>query len=130
MITTRQAKQDARSLWQMCASNGSIDERRAREIVDQLIESAHSRAPAILKQFLRRLRLEAAKSTAFIESAVPLAPEVGSAVEGDLRRRYGASLRTTFKVDPTLIGGLRVTVGSDVYDGSVKSGLATLESRF
>jgi F-type H+-transporting ATPase subunit delta len=114
----------------MCASNGVIDERRAREIVDQLIESDHSRAPAILKQFLRRLRLEAAKSSAFIESAVPLAPEVGSAVEGGLRRRYGASLRTTFKVDPTLIGGLRVTVGSDVYDGSVKSGLATLESRF
>jgi len=33
-------------------------------------------------------------------------------------------------VDPTLIGGLRIRIGSDVFDGTVKSRLADLETRF
>jgi len=39
-------------------------------------------------------------------------------------------MATTFVVDPTLIAGMRLKVGSDVYDGSVKGGLAALEARF
>jgi F-type H+-transporting ATPase subunit delta len=34
----------------------------------------------------------------------------------------------TFSVNPSLIGGLRVPVGSDVFDGSVKARLAELEA--
>ncbi len=45
-------------------------------------------------------------------------------------RRYGAALRTTFVLQPALIGGLRIQVGSDVYDGSVRAGLAALERSF
>jgi F-type H+-transporting ATPase subunit delta len=130
MITTRQAKRDARQLWHLCATNGSIDEERAREIVDQVIASGYSGASAILKQFLRLVKLDTAKRTARVESAAPLAPEVRTAVEEGLTQKYGRAMTTTFVVDPTLIGGMRLTVGSDVYDGSVRGGLAVLESRF
>jgi F-type H+-transporting ATPase subunit delta len=130
MMTTRQAKRDARQLWHLCVTNGSIDESRAREIVDQVIASGYSGAPAILKQFLRLLKLDTAKRTARVESAVPLAPEVRKAVEDGLIQKYGRAITTTFVVDPALIGGMRLTVGSDVYDGSVKAGLVALESRF
>jgi F0F1-type ATP synthase delta subunit len=34
-----------------------------------------------------------------------------------------------FAVDPALIGGLRIQVGSDVYDGSIRARLATLDAR-
>jgi len=36
----------------------------------------------------------------------------------------------SFAHSPALIGGMRVKVGSDVYDGSVQARLATLEARF
>jgi F-type H+-transporting ATPase subunit delta len=130
MMTTRQAKRDARQLWHLCLTNGSIDEARARDIVDQVIASGHSGAPAILKQFLRLVKLDTSKRTARVESAAPLAPEVRKAVEDGLAQKYGRAMAATFMVDPALIGGMRLTVGSDVYDGSVKAGLAALESRF
>ena len=130
MMTTRQAKRDARQLWYLCSANGTIDEARARQVIDQVLASGHSGAPAILKQFLRLLRLDAARRTARVESAAPLAPEVRAAVEEGLERKYGRALTSTFVVDPGLIGGMRLTVGSDVYDGSVRAGLAALESRF
>jgi F0F1-type ATP synthase delta subunit len=35
-----------------------------------------------------------------------------------------------FTVEPALIGGMRVTIGSDVYDGSVRGRLEALAARF
>ena len=47
----------------------------------------------------------------------------------DLRRRYGNDLTAEFKVNPELLGGMRVKVGSDVWDGSVKARLTELKNR-
>jgi F-type H+-transporting ATPase subunit delta len=43
---------------------------------------------------------------------------------------YGPAIQTEFSLNPALIGGMRIKVGSDVYDGSVQSQLATLEKSF
>ena len=43
---------------------------------------------------------------------------------------YGPGMSTSFAANPELIGGMRVKVGSDVYDGSVRTALLTLEERF
>ncbi len=51
-----------------------------------------------------------------------------ASVKANLAQRYGQGLNVTFAVNPSLIGGLRVKVGSDVFDGSVKARLAELES--
>jgi F-type H+-transporting ATPase subunit delta len=51
-------------------------------------------------------------------------------VRTNLTARYGPCLNVNFAVNPALIGGLRVKVGSDVYDGSVKARLAELETNF
>ena len=46
-----------------------------------------------------------------------------------LARVYGHGLDTSFEINPALIGGMRIRVGSDVYDGSVRARLAALEAR-
>jgi len=51
-------------------------------------------------------------------------------VKAHLAQRYGAGLDVGFAVNPALIGGLRVKVGSDVFDGSVMGRLASLEESF
>jgi F-type H+-transporting ATPase subunit delta len=51
-------------------------------------------------------------------------------VKTNLTRRYGPGLTFTFKQNPALLGGLRVQVGSDVYDGSIRARLAQLEQSF
>jgi F-type H+-transporting ATPase subunit delta len=42
---------------------------------------------------------------------------------------YGAGVEATFTENPALIGGMRIKVGSDVYDDSVRARLAALEAR-
>jgi F-type H+-transporting ATPase subunit delta len=80
---------------------------------------------------LRRLvKLELARRTALIQSAMPLPAEFQADVETRLAGAYGPGLRTLFEHSPALIGGMRIQVGSDVYDASVRARLAALEANF
>jgi F-type H+-transporting ATPase subunit delta len=62
-----------------------------------------------------------------VESATPLPPDLRASVERGVAHEYGPGVSTSFQENPALIGGMRVKVGSDVYDGSVLSALSTLE---
>ena len=75
------------------------------------------------------MRLERDRHTAVVESAAPLAGSVRDTVQAGLTRVYGRGLETSFGQNPALIGGMRIKVGSDVYDGSVRARLAALEAR-
>jgi len=68
--------------------------------------------------------------TADVESATALAPDLRANIRVSLARAYGSKISTSFAESPALIGGIRIRVGSDVYDGSVKAGLAALEKSF
>jgi len=130
MKTARQARRDARELWRACLASGTLDEGRARAAVDLIARARRAGARAVLKQFFRLIRLHDADHTAIVASAVPLDALVRTEIELGLTRLYGSGVTATFVTDRSLIGGVRVQVGSDVYDGSVRAGLATLESRF
>jgi len=70
------------------------------------------------------------RHTAKVESAKPLALALQTRVATDLARQYGPGLSTSFAENPALIGGMRIRVGSDVYDGTVRSRLAALQESF
>jgi F-type H+-transporting ATPase subunit delta len=130
MISNKQAKREAKQLFRLCLVNSLLDENRVREVVRQVIASRHRPSHAALAQFLRLLRLDRAQHTAKVESATPLSAELRAATNASLIRQYGPGLATTFFDSPALIGGMRIQVGSDVYDGSVLGRLAALEKRF
>jgi len=130
MKTARQLARDAKELWRFCLVDGSVDQNRARRVADNLADSPRPGALAIGRAFLRLVKLDAARRSARIESASPLASDLRAAVESGLARRYGQQTTATFVVDPSLIGGMRVTIGSNVYDGSVRGELTALEARF
>ena len=73
------------------------------------------------------VRLEVEKRHARIESAGELSQEVRSQIVASLHRKYGSDLTNEFVVTPELLGGLRIHVGSDVWDGSVRNRLQRLE---
>lgn len=130
MTTTRQIERDAAHLWRFCQVNGVPDESRVRQVVDQLAESAHSGGPAVLQQFARLLKLDRDRHTAHVSSAVPLDARARTSVERDLRARFGDTVAIRFTTDASLIAGLRVRVGSEVYDASVRAQLDALEASF
>jgi F-type H+-transporting ATPase subunit delta len=83
----------------------------------------------VLTAFQRLVRLDRDRHTARIESASALPPRVREAIQADLARLYGPDVRASFQENPALIAGMRIRIGSDVYDGSVRARLAALGAR-
>jgi len=130
MQTTKQAERDAKKLFRACLVNGSLDEARVRGVVQLVLAAGGGGRLGVLSRWLRLVRLDRAKRLADVESAVPLPADARAAIEAALARVLGADLATSFADNPALIGGVRVKVGSDVYDGSIQGHLAAIESRF
>jgi F-type H+-transporting ATPase subunit delta len=128
MKTARQAERDARRLWRLCLVSGSPDAGRARLIVEEVIASGRTGGSAVLRNFLRLLKRDRDRRTARVESAVPLDADLRTVVEAALACRYGRAIAATYVVDPALIGGIRLEVDSEVYDGSVRARLESLKS--
>jgi F-type H+-transporting ATPase subunit delta len=61
---------------------------------------------------------------------MPLPADLQAAIQAGLTHTYGSGLTTTFAQRTSLIGGVRIQVGADVYDGSILARLATLERSF
>jgi F-type H+-transporting ATPase subunit delta len=130
MKRTKQARRDAKQLFRLCVANGLLDEGRVRQVVQRVGETRNRNRFNVLAQFRRLVQLYFTRHSATVESATPLTPGMQVSVQAELSRMYGPGLNTSFVHSPALIGGMRVKVGSDVYDGSVQARLATLEARF
>jgi F0F1-type ATP synthase, delta subunit (mitochondrial oligomycin sensitivity protein) len=94
-----------------------------------LAEKKPRRYLQVLEAYKRLLRLEVEKRTATIETATELAPDAGQKIVDNLKRRYGADLTAHFVVIPELLGGMRIRVGSDVWDSSVRNRLQRLQQQ-
>jgi len=129
MRANRRTKRSARALYRICVVDGTLDAARVRLVAERLAHSHHRSALAVLAGFQRLVRLDRDRHTAFVESAVPLPSSTREQLQDGLARVYGTALETSFAENPALIGGIRIKVGSDVYDGSLRARLAALESR-
>ncbi len=129
MKSTARARREAEQLFRICLADGVLDEDRVRRVVHRLSGMTNRNRFAILGHLRRLVRLDCVRRRAMVESAVPLPPELQTGVQAGLTQVYGPGLYTSFAHQPMLIGGMRIKVGSDVYDGSVQGRLAALEER-
>jgi F-type H+-transporting ATPase subunit delta len=127
---TKQARRDAKEVFRSTFVNGVMDEAKVRAAVQKILGLKPRGYVAILEHLKRLVKLEQDRRAAKIESAVALTPEQQSGVSSSLERIYGRGLNVSFETNPKLVGGLRVRVGSDVYDGSVATRLKQLEESF
>ena len=130
MKITKQSRREAKDLFRATLVNGVMDENRVRQVVTHVLQAKPRGYLAILEHFKRLVKLEQDRRRARVESAVLLTPEQQSGVSASLLRIYGPGLNLTFQQNAELIGGLRVKVGSDVYDGSVQARLEELAESF
>jgi F-type H+-transporting ATPase subunit delta len=130
MKITKKAKREAKQLYRFCLLDGLLDENRARQVAQRVVATGERDCLPILAHFLRLVKLDRARHTATIESATPLPADLQKVVQAGLAHRYGLGLTTAFAQRPELIGGVRIQVGCDVYDGSVRAGLEALRKSF
>lgn len=128
--STRQAQREAKQLFRFCLVNGTLDEGRLRQVVQKVLQLRRRGYLSVLGQLERLLRLDHARRTAEVESALPLAADLQANVSAGLKRVYGPGISVLFAQEPALIGGMRIKVGSDVYDGSVRYRLSTIAKYF
>ena len=130
MKSSKQTRREAKQLFRGCLVDGLLQEDRARKVVERVIALKPRGYLAIVNHFHRLVKLEIDRRTAKVESATPLPPDLQASVQAGLARIYGPGLNLSFAQNPALLGGLRIKVGSDVYDGSVQAHLAALEQSF
>ena len=129
MKRNKKAGRAARSLYRLCLVNDTLDANRAHRVTRRLGSSPQRGSLAILTAFHRLVHLDHDRHSALVESAKPLSAPVREAFLTDLARIYGPGLQTSFTENPALLGGVRIKVGSDIYDGSLQGRLAALEAR-
>jgi F-type H+-transporting ATPase subunit delta len=128
MQTSKRAARAARQLYRLCLLNGALDEGRVRLVVNGVIRGKRRGSLAILAHFERLVRLYGNRHRAQVVSAVPLPDDLRAQVAATVARLYGRGIETSFVHDAALIGGMRLTVGSDVYDGSLRARLEAIEA--
>ncbi len=130
MKISKQALRDARQLFRSCHVNDLLDESRVRQVLSLLVAQKPRGFLGILSRLHRLVKLDLERRAAKVESAMPLAAGLQADLKSRLENIYGAGLSIAFTQNPALIGGLRIQVGSDLYDGSVKTRLEKLEQSF
>ena len=130
MKISKQAQREARQLFRSCQAGGLLDENRVRQAVSLLVSQKPRGYVGILSRLQRLVKLDLEQHAARVESAMPLAADLQADVAGRIKKIYGTGIDISFRQNPALIGGLRIQVGSDLYDGSVKTRLEKLENSF
>ncbi len=126
MKISKEARHIARSLYRDSLTDGRLDESKVRTIASGLTAAKPRELIAILKTYERLVRLEIERNTARVESAVALDGAMQQQITAQLQQIYRRPIAAEFGVNPELIGGVRVRVGSDVWDGSVAHRLREL----
>jgi F-type H+-transporting ATPase subunit delta len=130
MKISKQAQRDARQLFRSCQQNNLLDENRVRQTVRLLSEKKPRGYVEILSRLHRLVKLDLERRAARVESATPLAADLQADVANHIKKIYGDSVNLVFGQNPALLGGLRIQVGSDLYDGSVQTKLNRLAQSF
>ena len=129
MKISKDIRQLSRNLVRDSYVNGVLDRERIGAIGRAIMEKKPRNYAQLLKNYHRLLRLELDKKRVTIESASELDPEAGRQIVSGLEKTYGIGLTTNFVVNPALLGGVRVRVGSDVWDSSVRNRLERLRQK-
>jgi F-type H+-transporting ATPase subunit delta len=129
MKINKEIRQLSREMLRASFTDGQLDPGRITSLVDSLITRKPRRYIDVLKNYKRLLRLELENRRATIETASEVDAATISELAANLKKKYGSDLKTEFVVNPELLGGMRIRVGSDVWDGTVRNRLERLQQQ-
>ena len=130
MKISKTAAASARRLFGLCQTAERFDESKLRTVIARLVEAKPRDYKSILAAIQRLTRLELERRRVTVESAVEIDDSTRQRVVAGLAKQYGPDLVVQYQVTPTLLGGLRIRVGNDVFDGSVQGRLERLANAF
>jgi F-type H+-transporting ATPase subunit delta len=106
--------------------SGIVTEAKVGEVLAGLKQVELRQPQATLKAYLGYVRREVALQTAVVSTPADLSAAALSQIAAKFTALYGRPISAETKQDPSLIAGVRVRVGDDVYDASVAGRLQRL----
>lgn len=107
-------------------ANGGITDAKVSEVLAGLNAVKHRHHLTVLKAYRGYLRRELALQTAVVSTPGELSAAALKEIEAKFTGVYGRSISAITKQDTSLIAGVSVRVGDDVYDSSVAGRLQRL----
>jgi len=129
MKINKETRQLSKGLLRASFTAGQLDSGRISSLLKSLIEKKPRHYIQILEAYQRLLRLEIEKRAATIETVTELPSDAQQQIVENLKRKYGSDLTARFVMNPELLGGMRIRVGSDVWDSSVRNRLQRLQQQ-
>ena len=126
MKLNKESRKLSKALFRGSFVNGTLDAARVTQITDHVVQAKPRNYIGVLKELARLIRLEAAKKQATVVSFADLDAAEKTALTQALRAKYGADVTTSFKTNPAVLGGIRIQIGSDVLDATVRTRLDRL----
>jgi F-type H+-transporting ATPase subunit delta len=130
MHNSREARRLSRQLVKLSFTDGKLDQEKITKMVGSLVTEKPRHYVEVLKDYQNLIRLEIQKRQATVESAVDIDQGLKEKIAANLRTRYGDDVTVSYKLNPELLGGLRIKIGDDVWDGSVRQRLNRLQQQF
>ena len=109
----------AKKLLELSKDNGVVTESKVAKVLAGFKQVQHRRHLTVLKTFLNYLRREVALQTAVVSTPTELSDDALKAIEVQFSKLYNRPVNTVTQPDTSLIAGIRVRVGDDVYDASI-----------
>jgi len=126
MAAPKQVRKTARILLNASLENGSVSAERVSGALAWVEKTQPSQAIAILREYQRLVQVEINKSHARIEHAGAIGADAVASIAASLSKRYNRTVTATASENPSLIAGVRVEIGDDVYETSIAGQLESL----
>ncbi|HVZ66004.1 MAG TPA: F0F1 ATP synthase subunit delta [Lacunisphaera sp.] len=128
MAADKQTKHLAKQLFRLSVVDGAVSADQVAGVLGWIEKTAPRHPLALLRAYHRYIAAELARSQARVEHAGPVADATLRLIEGAMTRKYHRPITAIARPNPALLAGLRIRVGSDVYESSVAGQLAALSS--
>lgn len=126
MAAAKKTKQLAKQLFKLSVVNGQVSTEQVTGVLGWVEKTQPRQSIPLLKLYQRLIAAEFAKSQAVVSHAGPLGAAVLGEITAAMSKKYSRPISATAQPDSSLIAGLRVRVGNDVYESSVSGQLAHL----
>ena len=113
----------AKRLIEVSTVNGEVDTTSLWQSILKLKEKRFRHLLPLLKLLRTKVAQKVAWQTLEVTSSSPLSASALESLEKRFTQKYRKSVKVKSFIDPSLIGGLKVRIGDDVYDASITAQL-------
>jgi F-type H+-transporting ATPase subunit delta len=125
-VKLKKAHQQAKRFFQLSLVDGLVSTDRVEGVLQYIEKHQPANAVLVLKHYHRLIAAELSKSLAVVEHGGSLDARILNNIAATFTERYKRSINAVSVPKPSLIAGLRVKIGDDVFESSISSRLEAL----